>query len=96
LTIYRSVVLRVTPSVVAFRYGDRWEGKKGGITMTIDEHDIAAELRENVAKAHRRPAEHPGKGDHGKDKERTNAAKQYSQTAHEHTDRAPSMSQQQK
>jgi hypothetical protein len=51
--------------------------------MAIDEHDVAAELCENVAKAHRRTAEHHGKGGHSEGKECANATKLYTQKAHE-------------
>ena len=56
--------------------------------MARDEHDIAVELRENVAKAHRKD---PAKGH-----EHANTAKQQSQTAHQHSDQAHSKGQQQK
>ena len=42
--------------------------------MARDEHDIAVELRENVAKAHRK--------DPTKEHEQANTAKQHSQTQH--------------
>jgi len=54
--------------------------------MARDEHDIAVELRENVAKAHRK--------DPTKEHEQANTAKQHSQT--QHSDQAHSKSQQQK
>jgi hypothetical protein len=59
-----------------------------GLTMARDEHNIAAELRENVAKAHRKD---PAKGH-----EHANTSKQQSQTAHQHSDQAHSKGQQQK
>jgi hypothetical protein len=63
-----------------------WVLTDEAFTMARDEHNMAVELRENVAKAHRPAKEH----------EQANTAEQHSQTVHQHSDQAHSKSQQQK